>query len=511
MRKTINRLFKWYYKHRYRQIRHFMAHPNEVQQNLLQQLIQINTHTVWGRQFQFQSIKNHKQFVERVPIQDYESLKPYIKRMMHGERDVLWTGQVQWFSKSSGTTSDRSKFIPVSSQNLKQCHIRGTWDTMSLFYHNRPDARQFECKSMIMGGSLHPFEPYPKTIYGDISAIMIHHMPVVAHPFFVPDFKTALLNDWEEKLDRMTKVAANEPNMVMIGGVPTWTVVLFRRILEYTGKQNMLEVWPHFQGYIHGGVSFLPYRQQFDAFFPSDQVSYQEIYNASEGYFAAQDNFSNEDMLLLLNNGIYYEFLPMEEWQRPSPIAIPLAEVELGKNYAIVISTNSGLWRYTPGDTVTFTSKYPFRIKITGRTKQFVNAFGEEVMVENTDHALALTCQQTGAIVTEYTVAPVYFQHLGKGGHEWVVEFEKKPEDLLHFSQLLDSNLQMINSDYEAKRSKNIALKPLKIHSVPIGTFYRWMRSKGKTGGQHKVPRLANHREYIDDILDFWGNADVSY
>ena len=506
MRKWINRAFKWYYKQRYNSLQHFMQRPREVQESLLKHLLESTKHTEWGRRYGYRSIRTPAQFAERVPISDYDSLKPYIARMMKGEKDVLWSGAVRWFSKSSGTTSDRSKFIPVTSQNLKKCHIRGTWDTMSMFYHNRPDARQFECKSMIMGGSLHHYKPYPKTMYGDVSAIMIQNMPAVGKPFFVPDFKTALLDNWEEKLEKLARAGANEPDMVMIGGVPTWTVVLLRRILEITGKDNMLEVWPHFQGYVHGGVSFSPYRKQFEAFFPSDEVSYQEIYNASEGYFAAQDDFQRDDMLLLLNNGVYYEFLPMDEWNNPNAKAIPLAEVETGKNYALVISTNAGLWRYTPGDTVMFTSTRPYRIKVTGRTKQFVNAFGEEVMVENTDKALAIACERTGAVVSEYTVAPIYFEGNKNGGHQWLVEFERSPGDQEAFTRLLDLALQQVNSDYEAKRSKSLALKQLQLHELPPGTFYDWMRSRGKFGGQHKVPRLANHREYVEEILDFLGN-----
>jgi hypothetical protein len=506
MRKSINRAFKWYYQQRYKGIRHFMEHPHQVQEQLLKQLLQFTKHTEWGRRYGYRDIRDAAQFARRVPVNDYDDLKPFIKRMMYGEKDVLWSGQVRWFSKSSGTTSDRSKFIPVPAQNLRKCHIRGTWDTMALFYHNRPDARQFECKSMIMGGSLFPFEPYPKTTYGDVSAIMIQNMPAVGRPFFTPDFKTALLHDWEVKLEKLAQIGANEPDMVMIGGVPTWTVVLFRRILQLTGKSNMLEVWPNFQGYVHGGVSFTPYRKQFEAFFPSDDISYQEIYNASEGYFAAQDDFSRDDMLLLLNNGVYYEFLPMTEWDKPNPVAVPLHEVQAGRNYALVVTTNAGLWRYTPGDTVTFTSTEPYRIKITGRTKQFVNAFGEEVMVENTDQALDAACRRTGAIVSEYTVAPVYFNGNSKGGHEWLVEFEREPADEAQFAYVLDEALQAANSDYEAKRSKSLALEQLRLHALPPGTFHDWMRARGKFGGQHKVPRLANHRKYVEEILDYLGN-----
>ncbi|RMG80101.1 MAG: hypothetical protein D6714_15295, partial [Bacteroidetes bacterium] len=505
MKKIINKLFKAYYAYRIKHIRHYMKSPHSVQRAVWQKLTESAKNTEWGRRFDYKSLKTPEAFARRVPIQDYDTLKPFIERMMAGERDVLWRGQVRWFSKSSGTTNDKSKFIPVSYENLRQCHIRGTWDTMTFFYDQRPDARMFECKSLLMGGSLEPYAPFPQTMRGDVSAIMIKHMPWVARPFFTPDFETALLPDFGEKIERMAQITSREKDLVMIGGVPTWTVVLFRRVLEITDAAHLLEVWPNLQGYIHGGVSFTPYRQQFEAFLPTDQISYQEIYNASEGYFAAQNDFGEEGMLLLLDNGVYYEFAPMSEWEKPDPVAVPLEEVEIGKTYAIVISTNGGLWRYSPGDTITFLSKYPYKIKVSGRTKQFVNAFGEEVMVENTDKAIAQTCRQTGALVSEYTVAPVYFQGTAKGGHEWIVEFEKSPPDLEQFSVLLDQNLQKINSDYEAKRYRNMALERLRLHAVPPGTFYDWLRWKGKFGGQHKVPRLSNDRKYVDEILGFLG------
>lgn len=503
MRKWINRVFKQYYKVRMKRIEQFMEHPDEAQYYWLNHLLKQARHTDWGRTFDFRSIRNAAQFSARVPVQEYESLKPYIERMMLGERDVLWNGRVQWFSKSSGTTSDRSKYIPVSRENLSACHIRGTWDTMALFYQQRPDARQFECKSLIMGGSLEPFSENPNTIRGDVSAIMLRNMPWVGKPFVTPDLETALLSNFEEKIERMAQITSKETDMVMIGGVPTWTVVLFRRILELTGKQHMLEVWPHLQGYIHGGVSFTPYREQFQNFLPGNSITYQEIYNASEGYFGIQNDSQEEGMLLLLDNGVYYEFMPMEEWDQEYPKAIPLSSVEPDVDYAMLISTNSGLWRYKIGDTVRFTSIRPYKIRITGRTQQFVNAFGEEVMVNNTDKAIAKTCQELNAIVTEYTVAPIYFDGEGKGGHQWLVEFEKPPFDLALFEQVLDGHLQKINSDYEAKRYKNMALNPLQIQAIPPGTFFNWLKSKGKFGGQHKVPRLANHRRYIEEILRF--------
>jgi hypothetical protein len=502
MRKLANSLFRRYLDFRMRHIRRYMKHPHEVQREWINRLLLTARDTEWGQKFDFKSIKSHRQFAKRMPVQDYESLKPYIQRMMHGEKDVLWNGRIRYFSKSSGTTSDKSKFIPVSSQNLRYCHKGGSWDTTAIFYDQRPDAELFQRRSLLMGGSLSRFEPFPKSIVGDVSAVMISQMPFFVRPFFTPDFETALMPDFEKKIERMAGICSRE-DVVMLGGVPTWTVVLFRRILELTGKQNMLEVWPNLQAYIHGGVSFTPYREQFRKFFPSEKVSYQEIYNASEGYFAIQNDFTAKDMLLLLDNGVYYEFLPMEEWHKEYPKAIPLEAVEVGKNYAIVISTNAGLWRYKIGDTVTFTSVLPYKIKITGRTRQFVNAFGEEVMVDNTDRTLSETCKATGAIVLEYTVAPVYFKGSGKGGHEWLVEFERKPADLKYFSQLLDKNLQRINSDYEAKRYRNLALEPLRLRPVPPGTFHKWLKMKGKYGGQHKVPRLSNERSYVDEILTF--------
>lgn len=504
MRKIINQSFKSFYSLAHKRSSYIMMHAEHIQEQFRQQLVQAARTTQWGRQYGFKHIKSYEDYQQAMPIQEYHDLQPFIERMMRGEKDILWPGAVRWYSKSSGTTASKSKFIPVSYSNLRKCHIRGTGQTMMWFYHNRPDARMFELKSLLMGGSLVDYKPHPKTKVGDVSAIMIHNMPGVARPFFTPDFETALLPNWEEKLERMAQITAKEKDLVMIGGVPTWTVLLLRRVLEITKKSHLLEVWPHFQGYIHGGVSFTPYKEQFKAFFPSDQVSYQEIYNASEGYFAVQNDFSEEGMLLLTNSGVFYEFIPSEEWGKPKPKAVNLSQVELGKNYAIVISTNSGLWRYNLGDTVMFTSIKPPKIKITGRTKQFVNAFGEEVMIDNTDKALSLTCQKHHCAVSEYTVAPVYFDGASKGGHQWLIEFDDEPLDLDQFSVDLDYCLQSLNSDYEAKRYKDMALLPLQIQVLEKGTFHEWLRSKGKYGGQHKVPRLANHREYINDILAFY-------
>ncbi|MFZ4426349.1 MAG: GH3 auxin-responsive promoter family protein [Saprospiraceae bacterium] len=503
-RDGINYFMRAYLKLRYRQLWKSTLQPSAVQQNQWYQLLQKARLTTWGKNWGMPQIRNTEDYKKAIPLSEYEDLKPFIERMMHGEPDVLWPGKVTRFSKSSGTTGSKSKFIPVTPQNLRQTHIRGAWDAMALIYRARPDARNFADKSMLMGGSLSRFEPYPKTLVGDVSAIMISNMPRIGRPFFIPDLETALMADWELKLELLAQAGAKEKKVVMIGGVPTWTVVLFRRILEITGKSNMHEVWPHFQVYSHGGVSFTPYRTQFDLLFPGAGVCYQEVYNASEGFFAVQDDLQHEGMLLLLNHGIFYEFIPMEEWGKPQPHTLAIQEVETGKQYAIVISTNSGLWRYLPGDTITFVSLRPYRIKVTGRTKQYINTFGEEVIVDNTDQALALTCTRHCAIVRDYTVAPVFLSGNTRGGHEWLIEFEKPPADLSAFAQQLDQNLQDINSDYEAKRYRSIALAPLKIKALPPGAFLQWMKARGKLGGQHKVPRLSNSRSTVEDILSYF-------
>ncbi len=483
-------------------IERFMKYPVNAQNEVWDNLVSTAENTVWGIEHNFSQLNDRKEFSQKVPLQNYETLKPYIKRMMHGEKDVLWPGVVEWFSKSSGTTSDKSKFIPVSKENLKKCHIRGSWDTLTLLYQNKPESQIFAGKNLIMGGSLVDFSEYPESKIGDVSAIMMAHMPAFAKPFYAPNLEIGLMSEWEKKIE-LTARAALDLNITMIGGVPTWTIVLFRKLLEITGKSNILEIWPNFETYIHGGVSFMPYREQFKQFLPSESVNYVEIYNASEGYFAIQDDLKSDDMLLLLDNGIYYEFLPMEEWEKENPQTVLLEEVEVGKNYAIVISTNSGLWRYMPGDTIIFTSTSPYKIKVSGRTQQFINAFGEEVMVSNTDSALSATCREFDTVVCEYTVAPFYIKNDGKGSHQWLIEFERRPLDIEKFAEKLDKNLQNINSDYEAKRYKNMALNNLTIQELPSGTFHNWMKKRGKLGGQHKIPRLANHRDYVEDILNF--------
>ncbi len=509
MRNIVNSAFRIYCKYRYNQMEHFMKHPFEVQNALFENLIQSASHTEWGKKHNYKSVNTIEDFRKSVPIQDYESHKPFITRMMEGESDILWSGKVEMFSKSSGTTNDKSKYIPVSRQNFNGCHIRGTWDTLGVMYEKIPNCSVFGGKNFVMAGNYTRYKPGLDTIYGDVSALMIRNMPKVGRPFFEPDIDIVLRDDWESKIQLMAEIACSKdvaPQIRMVGGVPTWIIVFFRHILEVSGKSNMLEVWPNFEVYIHGGVSMAPYWEQFQRFLPSEKVNYVEVYNASEGYFATQLDLDQDDMLLLLKNGVYYEFLPMEEWYKENPEAISLEDVEIGKNYALVINTNAGLWRYLIGDTVTFTSKFPYKIKITGRTQQFVNAFGEEVMVSNTDKAIAETCHEMEAIVSDYTVAPIYIEGAGKGGHEWLIEFEKEPQDLEAFNTLLDQKLQKINSDYEAKRYKNMALGQLKMRPLPKGTFLNWLRSKGKYG-QSKIPRLANDRQYVEEILNFVENA----
>lgn len=502
MRQVFNKFISLYLERRYRQIEYFMQHPVEVQERLFRELIDQGLETSYGRENGLDRVMNQNDYAKIIPLTTYDQLKPYIDRMMLGEADVLWPGKINWFSKSSGTTSDKSKFIPVSQVNLKNGHIKGSWDVVTLLYHTKPESKVFAEKNLVMGGTLNKFEANPETTFGDISAIMLQNMPAIGRPFYTPDFETALLPNWDEKIERMVKICSKQ-NITMFGGVPTWTIVLFRKILEYTGKSNILEVWPNVQTYVHGGVAFGPYREQFKKFIPKDDFNYIEVYNASEGYFAIQDDLDVSDMLLLLDNGNYYEFIPMSDFDQENPVAIPLADVKTGVNYALVVTTTSGLWRYQPGDTIIFTSTNPYKIRITGRTSHFINVFGEEIMVSNTDKALMLACKEFGATVSDYMVAPVFIEgEEGKGGHEWAIEFVQAPSDKKVFAERLDIHLQNVNSDYEAKRYKDMALLQLKLNALPSGTFQKWMRKRGKVGGQNKVPRLSNERKYLEQILE---------
>ncbi|MEO1626821.1 MAG: GH3 auxin-responsive promoter family protein [Bacteroidota bacterium] len=510
MRNLANNLFRLYYQHRFRRIEQMEDRPHDLQQAIFRDIVSKGQYTEWGELHGMADIRRPEHFAQQLPVTQYEDLHSSIDRMMRGERDVLWPGRTHLFSKSSGTTSEKSKFIPVSPENFKDCHIKGTWDTMTLLYNRKPDCRIFAGKNFLMAGNHHPYQLNQRTIYGDVSALMIRDMPRVARPFFEPDFDIVLRDDWESKIQLMAQIAIDEEvasEITMVGGVPTWVIVFFRHILEQSGKDHMLEVWPNFEAYIHGGVNISPYMEQLKRYLPADHVTYFEVYNASEGYFGSQYSLDSKDMLLLLDNGVYYEFLPMEEWDKENPQTIPLEAVETGKNYALVITTNAGLWRYLIGDTICFSSTKPYTFRITGRTQQFINVFGEEVMISNTDKAIAQASEAMNAIVSEYTVAPIFLSNDSRGGHEWLVEFEQAPVRLDDFARLLDQNLQALNSDYEAKRYRDMALQPLQLHALPKGSFHSWLRAKGRYGGQSKIPRLSNSRSYLEEILAFSRSA----
>lgn len=496
----LNSIFTWIMKKRIHQIELFMKYPHDVQEEWFQSLISTAQATEWGKKYDYESILTPQTYKERVPIQDYNSLKPYIDRMLQGEQNILWPSEVKWFAKSSGTTADRSKFIPVSQEALEECHYQGGKDMLTVYCHNRPDTRIMTGKSVVLGGSSQILNISSNAYQGDLSSIIIRNLPFWAEFSRTPNIEVTLNPNFEEKIETVAQITCRE-NVTSLAGVPTWNIVMAKRILEITGKSNLLEVWPNLEFYSHGGVSFRPYREQFKKLIPSEDMYYLENYNASEGYFALQDQADSEDLLLMLDYGIYYEFLPVENLHDEHPVTLSLDQVELNKNYALIISTNAGLWRYMVGDTIKFVCLDPFRIQITGRTKQYINTFGEEVIVDNADQALEFACSATGAIVKDYTAGPVYFSEGKSGAHEWVIEFEKQPDDFQRFCESMDRHLREINSDYDAKRYKDMALGFPIIHNAPDGTFYRWMKERGKLGGQNKVPRLANERTYIDAIV----------
>ncbi len=485
---------------------YFINHPIEAQEKELRKIVKSATPTEWGTKYGFERFKKSNDWHQFLPVQDYEGFKADIHRMMRGEPDVLWPGKVKYFAKSSGTTSDKSKFIPVTNINHKQCHTKGGWRLLTSLFNNVENPRIFEGKSILLAGSSSKnMEGFPGAVVGDVSAIIYQRLhPLVINRLFPPK-EIALQEDFEKKLEYIAKEGI-KTDIRLIAGTPTWAVVLFKKMLEQTGKRNILEIWPNMQVFVHGAVSFVPYREPFREFFPSNSFNYMETYNASEGYFAIQSDAASDDMLLLLDNGVYYEFIPMEEWEREHPKTLNLSEVELDKNYALVITTNAGLFRYKIGDTVKFTSLFPFKIKITGRTRQFINVFGEEVMVSNTDAALSASCKEFGVKVVEYTVAPVFLSSSGKGGHEWLIEFVEAPKDLEAFANHLDDSLKKVNSDYEAKRFNNLALTRLKVQQAIPGTFMNWMKSKNKIGAQQKVPRLSNQRTQLEELLHIMKN-----
>ncbi len=498
----INSVISWLMKKRIHQIELFMRYPDEVQLELLRRLLSTAKNTEWGRRYDFKTIGSPAQFRERVPLNDYDSVKGDIERLRQGEQNILWPSEIKWFAKSSGTTSDRSKFIPVSQEALEECHFKGGKDLLSIYFNSNSETKLFDGKAIAMGGSHQIMEVNNESfIQGDLSAILIQNLPGWIEFMRTPNLSIALMDEWESKIEMMAH-ATMQHDVTNITGVPSWTLLLLTRILEITGRQNLLEVWPNFELFIHGGVSFGPYREQFRQLLPSSRVNYLETYNASEGFFGIQDRSKADDMLLMLDYGIYYEFIPTDQLNRDHPVTCGLEEVQLNTNYAMVITTNAGLWRYVIGDTVIFTSLRPFRIRISGRTRNFINAFGEELIIDNAEKALAVACERSHAVVTEYTAAPVYLSGSGKGAHEWLIEFARMPDDLSFFTATLDTALKSLNSDYEAKRYHNMMLDEPMIRPVPAKTFYNWLKSKGKLGGQHKVPRLSNDRKYIDEILE---------
>ncbi|SEP32028.1 GH3 auxin-responsive promoter [Flavobacterium sp. CF108] len=496
----INSFASWVLKQRIHQIELFLKYPNEVQEELLHNLLLASENTVVGKKYDFESINSYQTFTERVPIASYEELQPLIERTRQGEQGVFWESPIKWFAKSSGTTNAKSKFIPVSNEALEDCHYKGSKDLLCLYLNNNEDSELFLGKSLRLGGSSQIYENN-NTFFGDLSAILIENMPIWAEFSSTPSSKTSLMSEWETKIAAIINETKNE-NVTSFAGVPSWMLVLMNKVLENTGKQSLLELWPNLEVYFHGGVSFSPYKEQYKKILPSKDFKYYEIYNASEGFFAIQDLNNSSDLLLMLDYGIFYEFIPMETFGASDQKVIRLADVELNKNYAIVITTNSGLWRYLIGDTVRFTSLNPYRIRVTGRTKHHINVFGEELMVENTDQAIAKACQITQTEVIDYTVAPIFMQDKEKGAHEWMIEFKQKPADVGLFQKVLDETLQTLNSDYEAKRYNNMTLNPLVINVARENLFYDWLKERDKLGGQHKIPRLSNQRDYLEQLKE---------
>jgi hypothetical protein len=478
----------------------FIKYPAEVQNDLLLELIKTAKNTEWGKKYDFQHIRSYNDFKNNVPLQDYESLKGDILRIKNGEQNILWPTEIKWFAKSSGTVTGKSKFIPVSKEALIDCHYKGGKDLLSIYHNNHPESKLILGKVLVVGGSSQINKLNSGSYTGDLSAIIMKNFPFWVEQRRVPNMEVALMAEWEEKIEKMAISTAKE-DVSNISGVPSWTLILMQKILEITKANNISEVWPNLEMYMHGGVNFSPYKEQFNRIVGGNQLNYYENYNASEGFFGLQDKSNSDEMLLMLDYGIFYEFIPIEHTEEEQPNPLILEEVELNKNYEVVISTNSGLWRYRVGDTVKFTSLSPYRIQVTGRTKHFINAFGEELIIENAEMALAIACQKTESSIRDFTVAPIYLENKLNGKHQWLIEFEISPNNLDYFIEILDNGLKSLNSDYEAKRYKNLILALPEVISLPEGTFYRWMKENNKLGGQHKVPRLSNNRNIVDQIL----------
>ncbi len=494
-----NSVASWFLKKRIHQIDLFIKYPVEVQLELLNQLLIGAGETQVGKQWGFDSITNYATFSERVPIVTYEEIEPMIERSRRGEHNVFWPTPIKWFAKSSGTTNAKSKFIPVSTESLEDCHFKAGKDMLSLYFNNNEDSKLLKGKSLRLGGSKELYEDN-NTYFGDLSAILIDNLPFWAELSSTPRNKISLMGEWETKMQAIVKETIHE-NVTSLAGVPSWMLVLLNRVLEETGKNSLFEVWGNLEAYFHGGVSFQPYREQYKKILPEESFRYYEIYNASEGFFAIQDRNNSDEMLLMLDYGIFYEFIPMDTHGTSKERIVPLAEVEIDKNYAMVITTNAGLWRYKIGDTIRFTSVDPYRIRVTGRTKHYINAFGEELIIENAEEALKEACNETGADIMDYTAAPIFMRGKEKGTHEWLIEFRTPPNNLQLFATVFDNRLKFLNSDYEAKRYKNMTLTSPKIQMARQGLFYDWLKKKDKLGGQHKIPRLSNYREHIDELL----------
>lgn len=488
-------VINWYFRQRYEDLQQQTLRAIEDQQELLDYLLEMGSETEYGEAHGFKNIRNYEGFRKQVPIVDYEDLKPWIERTLKGEQRLLWPGEITWFAKSSGTTSNSAKYIPISYECLEETHFRGGRDMVTLHCAQNPDTNAFQGKALIIGGSYKTNTENPKSFSGDLSAVLWAHLPAWANLRSTPEPSIAMMESWEKKLEPMAHAVIKE-NVTSITGVPTWVIILFQRVLDITGKSHIHEVWPNLEVFFHGGVNFSPYREQFKKFLPGP-MTYLETYNASEGFFGLQFQQDHAEFTLLTHHGIFYEFQPLGA---SDDACIPLWEVQPGVNYAIVISTNSGLWRYRVGDTIRFSSTQPYNFKITGRTRLFINAFGEELMVENADTAITETCKQTGATIADYTAAPIYLSS-GKGGHEWCIEFLEAPSDLEAFTQILDAELRRCNGDYDAKRTGDLAMHMPVIHTVPKGLFQAWLKNKGKLGVQNKIPRLSNDRIIIDEIL----------
>jgi len=495
----INTVASWLLKKRLHQIEFFLKYPIEVQDELLMGLVVFAKDTEMGKNYDFSSIQNYTDFASRVPITNYEGMEHLIDQSRRGSANLFWPTPIKWFAKSSGTTNAKSKFIPVSQESLEDCHYKSSKDLLSIYLNNNENSQLFTGKSLRLGGSKELYESHG-SVFGDLSAILIDNMPFWAEFSSTPSNKVSLMPDWNTKLAAVIAETSKE-NVTSMAGVPSWMLVLLNELLDTTGNDHLFQVWDQLEVYFHGGVSFSPYKEQFKKLLPRKSFNYYEIYNASEGFFAIQDRNKASDLMLMLDYGIFYEFIPMNAYGKEEEYAIPLSEVTLHTNYAIVITTNAGLWRYKVGDTVRFTSLSPYRIKITGRTRHHINVFGEELIIENAEEALKIVCKKTNAEIKEYTAAPIFMKGKEKGGHEWLIEFRTPPEDLGHFTALLDNALKSLNSDYEAKRYNNMTLNEPIVHKARVGQFHDWLAAKGKLGGQHKIPRLSNSRQYLEELM----------